>query len=448
MGRMRDGAVRPAVEDASMDSIETLIVGGGQAGLALSYELTRAGREHVVLERARLVERWRSERWDSLTLLSPNWMTRLPGWHYAGSDPDGFMHRDEVVGFYEAYAAAFAAPVQTEVNVTSVDVDTSRGDYLVATDRGTWRARNVVVATGMFQQPRLPGWSSQLPPAIVQVHSSHYRNPYQLPPGAVLVAGSGASGFQIAEELNRQGRRVYFSLGRHERLPRRYRGHDVMWWLDQMGIFDQLAATPTDHWQHASAARSASPPSPALTGVGGGHDLDPHRLAADGVALLGRTAGMNDGVLSIAPDLTESLRAGDAGFLAWRQRIDGYIRANAIDVHAAPDPDLWPISSAEREPLNHVDIRAAAVSAIVWATGFRADFSWVHAPVLEDGRPVHYRGVTEAPGLFFLRIAPFYKRRATLIDGLDEDAGFLADQIVRDRPQALADLVRSASGSH
>jgi putative flavoprotein involved in K+ transport len=428
-----------------MESIDTVIVGGGQAGLALSHELARAGREHVVLERARLVERWRSERWDSLTLLSPNWMTRLPGWHYAGPDPDGFMHRDEVVGFYERYAASFAAPVHTGVTVASVDVDDGGRGYLVTTDRDTWRARNVVVATGMFQQPRLPAWASQLSPDIMQVHSSRYRNPRQLALGAVLVVGSGASGFQIAEELNRHGRRVYFSLGRHERLPRRYRGHDVMWWLDRMGIFDQLASTPTDHWQHASAASAASPPSPALTGVDGGHDLDLHRLAADGVVLLGRITGATSGRLSIAPDLTENLRAGDAGFLAWQQRIDAYIRANGIDAPPAPEPEVLPISSSEAQPLDRLDGQVAGISAVVWATGFGSDFAWIHAPVLEDGRPVHYRGVSEAPGLFFLRIAPFYKRRATLIDGLDEDAGFLAEQIVSARPHAFADLVRSAA---
>jgi putative flavoprotein involved in K+ transport len=429
-----------------MESIDTLIVGGGQAGLALSHELARAGREHVVLERARLVERWRSERWDSLTLLSPNWMTRLPGCHYGGPDPDGFMHRDEVVGFYEAYATSFAAPVRTGVTVTSVDVDDGARGYRVATSHGTWRARRVVVATGMFQQPRFPAWASQLPPDIMQVHSSRYRNPRQLAPGAVLVVGSGASGFQIAEELNRQGRRVYFSLGRHERLPRRYRGHDVMWWLDRMGIFDQLAAaTPTDHWQHATASPSGSPPSPALTGVDGGHDLDPHRLAADGVVLVGRITGITAGRLSIAPDLTENLRAGDAGLLAWQQRIDAYIRANGIDAAPALEPEALPISSSEAQPLDQLDGQAAGLSAVVWATGFGSDFAWIHAPVLEDGRPVHYRGVTEAPGLFFLRIAPFYKRRATLIDGLDEDAGFLAEQIVGARPHAFADLVRSAA---
>jgi putative flavoprotein involved in K+ transport len=412
------------------ESIETVIVGGGQAGLALSHELQSAGREHVVLERGRTVERWRSERWDSLTLLSPNWMTRLPGQHYDGPDPDGFMLRDEVVRFFERYVASLRARVHEGVTVESVGTRDD-GAFDVGTDHGSWRARNVVVATGMFQLPQLPAWGAKLPSTVLQLHSSHYRGPAQLPPGAVLVVGSGASGFQIAEELNHHGRRVFFSLGRHERPPRRYRGKDVMGWLEQMGVFDQVTSSPTDRWQRANGASEAKlPPSPALTGVAGGHDLDPHQLAADGVLLLGRLAGLDAGVLGIAPDLQQSLAAGDASYMAWRDRIEGYIRLNEVRAPEEPPARRYAMSESERTPIDRLDVRANGLSAVVWATGFATDFSWVHAPVFQpDGHPMHYRGVTDTPGVYFLRIAPFYKRKATLIDGVEEDAGFLAEQI-------------------
>jgi putative flavoprotein involved in K+ transport len=411
-------------------STETVIVGGGQAGLALSHELQHAGREHVVLERGRSVERWRSERWDSLTLLSPNWMTRLPGQHYDGADPDGFMPRDEVVRFFERYAASFNAPVCEGVNVTFVD-PLEEGGYLVRTDLGNWRAENVVIATGMFQSPRLPTWSAEIPRHVFQIHSSHYREPGLLPPGPALVVGSGASGFQIAEELERHGRQVFFSVGRHERPPRRYRGCDTMWWLEQMGVFDQVTSSPADRWQHPASTPPASlPPSPALTGVGGGHDLNPHQLAADGVVLLGRVKGIYDDSLSIAPDLAQSLHDGDASYMAWRERIDAFIQANNISAPQKSPPPVYPTSPAERSPLERLDLQANEISTVVWATGFLTDFSWIHAPVFgDDGRPLHFRGVTRSNGLYFLRIAPFYKRKATLIDGVEEDAAYLAERL-------------------
>jgi putative flavoprotein involved in K+ transport len=420
-------------------TVETVIVGGGQAGLALSHELRSAGHEHVILERGRSVERWRSERWDSLTLLSPNWMTRLPGQHYSGADPDGFMARDAVVNFFETYARSFGAPVYEGVNVLRVD-RTDCGRFSIETDGGNWQATNVVIATGMFQHASLPAWSQEIPPSVYQLHSSQYRNPRGLPPGAVLVVGSGASGFQIAEELNHHGRQVFFSLGRHERPPRRYRGKDTMWWLEQMGIFDQVTATPADRWHQPTAGQSATvPPSPALTGVGGGHDMDPHQLAAGGVELLGRVAAVDDGVLSIAPDLRGSLSAGDASFLAWRERMEAYIQANQISAPEERPISVSPMSTAETTPLERLDLHANGVSGVVWATGFHTDFGWVHARVFDEaGHPLHYRGVTNIPGLYFLRIAPFYKRRATLIDGLEEDAAYIAESILSASALSLA----------
>jgi putative flavoprotein involved in K+ transport len=349
------------------------------------------------------------------------------------------MARDEVVNFFESYAWSFDAPVHEGVNVLAID-RTDGGRYSIRTDHGVWQAVNVAIATGMFQHPSVPAWSQEIPPAVFQQHSSHYSKPGALPPGAVLVIGSGASGFQIAEELNHHGRQVFFSVGRHERPPRRYRGRDTMWWLEQIGVFDQVTATPTDRWQQPVASPPAMvPPSPALTGVRGGHDLDPHQLAAHGVVLLGRVAGMDAGVLSIAPDLLESLSAGDAGFHAWRERMQTYIQTYQISAPEEPPVSVYPVSAAEASPLDRLDLGANRITSVVWATGFHTDFRWIHAPVFDDkGHPLHYRGVTRVPGLYFLRIAPFYKRRATLIDGLEEDAGYVAESILAEAAISLA----------
>ncbi len=405
-----------------VEQVETVIVGGGQAGLSLSHELVRAGREHVVLERGRLVERWRSERWVSLTLLSPNSLTRLPGHHYRGPDPDGFMGRDEVVRFFEDYAASFDPPVQTGVTVIAVDVDDGVGGYLVRTDRGDIRARNVVLATGTFQKPRLPQAARDFPPDIVQVHSSAYRNPEQLPPGAVLVVGSGASGFQIAEELNARGRRVYFSLGRQFLLPRRYRGQDILVWGEMVGLWEQAPPPP--------APGSRGTTSPALTGVGGGHDLDPRRLAADGAVLLGHVVGLSDGVLAIAPDLPQNIADGEAGLRQLKGRLDGYIQAHGLDAHVEPEPAPLPKPAEEERPIERLDLRAAGITSVVWATGFELDMGWVHAPIFDGPRPVHEWGVTPSPGLYALGLPPIQKIKVAFILGLEEAVDRVAEHLL------------------
>src|SRR5215213_6620377 len=271
------------------ERIETVVIGGGQAGLALSYCLTRLDHEHVILERGRRAERWRSERWDSLTLLSPNWMTQLPGGRYQGNDPDGFVGRNWVVWFLEDYAAAFQAPLRCGVRVESVQPDDGDSRYLVRTTdlahggAATIAARNVVVATGAFQHPRIPPLSAALPTGVLQLSSRDYRNPAQLPAGAVLVVGSGASGLQICEDLSASGRTVYLSVGRCQRWPRRYRGRDIAAWLHALGIFDEVGRR---HYMDPKYGCTA-----VLTGVRGGHDLDYNRLAAEGVILMGRLRG-------------------------------------------------------------------------------------------------------------------------------------------------------------
>jgi putative flavoprotein involved in K+ transport len=269
-----------------MDRIETVIVGGGQAGLALSFWLRQLGREHIILERARLAERWRSERWDSLAFQFPNWALSLPGYAYSSSDPDGFALRDDVVRFLEDYAANIHAPIRLGVTATAVRQN-EEGNYRLSleTDQGRWQARNVVLATGPFQKPSIPSYSAALPEGVMQLHSRDYRKPCQLPPGAVLVIGAGTSGTEIAHELNQSGRAVYLSVGTYRKALRRYRGRDIFWWIEELKLWDR----PLE--PHIPGRLDGVP---LLTGLNGGFDIDPRRLAEQGVTLFGRAHGVCD----------------------------------------------------------------------------------------------------------------------------------------------------------
>ena len=310
-----------------VEHCETVVVGGGQAGLALSYHLRRLGSEHVILERARVAERWRSERWDSLAFQFPSWSIRLPGHAYETDDPEGFAPRDEIVRFLERYHELVKAPVRTGVNVRAVSVKPGSSRLLVETDDGSLEAANVVVATGPYQEPALPPPSADMPSHLVQVHSSRYRNPAALPPGAVLVVGSGASGCQIAEDLAAAGRRVYLSVGRHSRMPRRYRGHDIFWWLDVIGRLDHTVD------DRPPATRGVNP---LVTGAGGGHDIDLRRYAAEGMVLLGHLRGVHDGRLVLAPDLDAELARGDEAFAAVTTLVDEHVLKTGL---GAPEDD-------------------------------------------------------------------------------------------------------------
>ena len=411
------------------ERIETVIIGGGQAGLALSSCLTRLGREHVILERGRLAERWRSERWDSLTLLSPNWMTQLPGAGYQGNNPDGFVGRDWVVQFLEDYAAAFEAPLRCSVRVESVEPQAETARYLVQTsdlvqDRtATIAARNVVVATGAFQHPRIPPLNAALPAGVLQLSSRDYRNPAQLPPGAVLVVGSGGSGSQIAEELREHGRTVYLSIGRCQRWPRRYRGKDIWTWFNDMGLLDEVGRR---HYIDPSYGCTA-----VLTGVRGGYDLDYDRFAVAGVTLVGHLQGYDNGTLYFADDLQERLDRWDESRTLLTGMIDAYIQQVGLDV----PPDTAPDGAASRdwrhrEPLLEVDLAARGISTVLWATGFSHDFHWLQMPVLDErGDPVQQRGVTALPGLYFLGLRRMYTVKSSFLFGVGEDATYLAEHI-------------------
>ena len=401
------------------EQVETIIIGAGQAGLVMSWHLSQRGCEHLVLERARIAERWRTQRWDSLYFQFPNWGLELPGHPpYAGGPPDAFAHRSEVWGFLEEYAAAIRAPLRCGVEVTALRGDENNG-YTLFTPHGTLRARSVVVATGPYQRARIPPLHRGLPPSVRQVHAGDYRNPTSLPEGAVVVVGSGASGCQIADELVEAGRRVYLCVGRHQRVPRRYRGRDAFWWRRELGMLDQTAAeVPPEHRL----------PPPLVTGVHGGYDVDLCQSAARGLSLLGHLQGIDDGRMHFADDLDAQLRAGDRSLDEFLVLVDQHVERNGLDVPLAPEraePSPSPIISPTQ-----LDVRGERIGSVVWATGYHLDFAWVELSVFNAaGEPIHTRGVTALEGLYFLGLPWLYKRKSTFLAGVGEDARFIADAI-------------------
>jgi putative flavoprotein involved in K+ transport len=412
-------------------SSETVIVGGGHAGLALSYHLGRIGRPHVVLERGRVAERWRSERWDSLMFQFPNWSLRLPGQEYRGDRPDGFATRKEVIAFIERYRDLVDAPVRTGVRVHRVR--TMDGGFRLETSDGDVDAANVVVATGPYQEPILPAVRHALSSTVFQVHASGYRNPAQLPSGAVLVVGSGASGCQIVEDLLAAGRTVYLSLGRHRRYPRRYRGHDMFWWVERIGALDQTLDERPD-------ARER--PNPLVTGVGGGHDIDLRDYAAAGVTLLGRLVDVSGWRLPLADDVAALLTAGDESVGVFTRAVDAYIARSGLAV-PPPSPSADRRAAEVPDPIRELDLAAAGITSVIWATGYRRDFSWIDAPVFDErGEPIHRRGVTGCAGLYFLGLPWLHKLKSSVLCGVGDDAAHLADHIAAGAPRPRPGLMR------
>src|SRR5690242_9765116 len=411
---------------------ETVIVGGGHAGLAMSHQLSRRGRAHVVLERGRVAERWRSERWDSLHFQFPNWSLALPGQPYDGPQPDAFSSREEVVAFIERYCAVTAAPVRTGVRVDAIRSAPGTDGFRLETSHGLLAASNVVVATGPYQEPVIPPPAGALPPRVTQVHSSAYRNPSRLPPGAVLVVGSGASGCQIVEDLLAAGRTVYLSVGRHRRFPRRYRGRDMFWWMERMGALDQTLAERPE-------ARGR--PNPLVTGVGGGHDIDLRDYAARGVTLLGRVEAVDGARLRLADDLNAQIAHGDEGVAAFTRSVDAYVARAGL---AAPEEALPAPPPSSVVAIRSLDLDASGITSVIWATGFRRDFSWIGLPVLDAaGEAVHRRGVTDCPGLYFLGLPWLHTLKSSVLCGVGRDALHLAEQIAaRVQTSALGPVLR------
>jgi putative flavoprotein involved in K+ transport len=399
---------------ATTHSTETAIVGAGQAGLALSRYLTDAGHDHVLLEQGRIGERWRSERWDSLVLLTPNRYNRLPG-SPEHADPDGFLARTDVVSYLRAYAGSFGAPVEEGVTVETVE---QAGDgFRIDTNRGVWRAANVVVATGDAAEPRVPAEAALAPAGLVQLHASGYRSPAGLPGGGVLVVGAGASGQQLALELARAGRSVVLAVGRHARIPRRYRGRDVWAWLDAAGHLDDAIDEQLD----PEAARRR--PSLALSGSNGGEELDLGGLSKLGVVVAGRLRGFDGHRAAFAPDLEASVAESDAGMRRVLARIDRH----AVDVLGQP-AETEPVADVVLPPAREsVDLRAERIESVVWATGYRRSYPWLRVPALDGaGEIVHHRGVTPVRGLFVLGLRFQWRRKSHFVGGVGEDAAFLA----------------------
>jgi putative flavoprotein involved in K+ transport len=398
--------------------IPTVIIGAGQAGLALSRCLTERGHEHVVLERGRIAERWHTQRWDSFRLLSPNWHTRLPGHRYDGPEPDGFMDRDQVIGMFRRYAESFRAPVRQN---TAVERVTRVGDHWqVATSGGVLTTDAVVVATGPHDLPRVPGLAAGLPWGMAQLHAASYRRPDQLPPGGVLVVGAGPSGQQLASELARHGRQVLLAVGGHRRVPRSYRGKDAFWWMEQTGAsnvtVDELDPSETRRPGHVVLAA--------------GRELSLDHLAAEGVTLLGRLEAIDGWRAHLRDDLADNRRAAEAGAIRFMETADLHAARAGLDLpDPGPRPSLAPPSWAIDAP-SSVDLRAGGIRTVLWATGYRRDYRWIDAPVVgQDGEPRHRRGVSPVPGVFFLGLTWQYRRSSASIDGVGRDARHLAEVI-------------------
>jgi len=402
---------------------EVLVVGGGQAGLAMSEHLGRLSIPHLVLERGRIAERWRSERWDSLVANGPAWHDRFPGREFERTPPDGFPGKEEIADYFVAYADQIAAPVRTGVEVREVRRNEGRPGFVAETSAGTIEAGFVVAATGPFQRPAIPPIVPQDAP-VTQIHSTGYRNPDALPDGAVLVVGAGSSGVQIADELLRAGRRVHLSVGPHDRPPRRYRGRDFVWWLGVLGKWD--AVTPPAGAEHVTIA---------VSGADGGHTVDFRRLAERGMVLLGRTESHEDGVIRFADDLARNIEAGDANYLALLDEADAWIARNGCDLPPEPEARLiGPDPDCVTNPIRSLDLAEAGIGTIIWATGFALDFGWLKVDAFDaDGRPRHQRGVSSEPGVYFLGLPWLSRRGSSFIWGVWHDAKFLADQIAIQR---------------
>jgi len=401
------------------EHVETLIVGGGQAGLTMSHMLSRRGRPHLVLERGRIAERWRSERWDGLRFQFPNWSVELPDFPFRCEGPHGFATSHEIVAYLEAYAGLIKPPIRCGVTVTGLRRHEGGKRLLAQTPSGSIVASNVVIATGPYQRPVLPHLLCG-DFDLFQVHASAYKTPTQLPSGAVLVVGSGASGAQIAEELLRAGRKVYLSVGRHKRMPRRYRGHDLIWWLREMA----LDRTPVEK-------RGLDATLPLITGAYGGHTIDFRAFAEHGIILLGRLKATEGTSLKFADDLDQSIAYGDAAYSAFLDLVDTYVERNRMCLPVEPaaraklaDPPCI------TTPIRELDIHAAGLGSLIWATGYAFDFGWIELPVLNaSGEAVHEHGVAPVPGVYFLGLPWLSKMNSSFLSGVGDDAARIAQHI-------------------
>lgn len=413
---------------------DTLVVGAGQAGVAMSEHLGKLGIPHLVLERHRIAERWRSERWDSLVANGPAWHDRFPGMEFPGYGPDEFVTKEDVADYFVAYAKMINAPIRTGVEVKRVVRQQGQPGFLVETSEGTIRAQRVVAATGPFQRPLIPVIAPQ-DAGLTQIHSAQYRNPEQLPEGAVLVVGSGSSGVQIADELQRAGRQVYLSVGAHDRPPRSYRGRDFVWWLGVLGAWDAAATEPGK--EHVTIA---------VSGARGGHTVDFRALGHQGITLVGVTQGFENGVARFAPDLADNIARGDDNLRQMLDAADAYIARHGLDLPEEPEARRRLADPAcVTHPLLSLDLAQAGVRTIIWATGFTVDYGWLQVDALDaKGKPRHQRGVSSEPGVYFLGLPWLSRRGSTFIWGVWHDAKYIADHIATQRTYSAYSAYRAA----
>jgi putative flavoprotein involved in K+ transport len=407
----------------SIEEVNTLIVGGGQAGLAMSEHLSNCGVPHLVLERHRIAERWRTERWDSLVANGPAWHDRFPGMEFSDIGPEAFAPKERVADYFVAYAEQIDAPIRCGVEVKEVQRNIGRPGFHVETSADVIEAINVVAATGAFQRPVIPPVVPE-EAEIMQIHSNAYRNPDQLPEGAVMVVGAGSSGVQIGDELMRAGKRVYLSVGPHDRPPRAYRDRDYCWWLGVLGKWDAAASEPGA--EHVTIS---------VSGAHGGLTVDFRRLAARGMTLVGMTKKFEDGVLSFAPDLADNIAHGDANYVSMLDEADAYVARNGLDLPEEPDArNIEPDPDCVTNPILELNLAEAGITSIIWATGFAVDYSWLNVDAFdEEGKPKHQRGISAEPGVYFLGLPWQSRRGSSFIWGVWHDAKYLADHISTQR---------------
>jgi putative flavoprotein involved in K+ transport len=403
--------------------VTTVVIGAGQAGLAMSRCLTDRSIDHVLLERGEVGNSWRRERWDSLRLLTPNWQARLPGFRYRGCDPDGYMSMPEVIDFIDAYADTLSAAVETGTAVTSVR---PQGDgYLVVTDRGDWRCQAVVLASGAFNVPLVPALSQAVPRSVAMLTPASYRNPAELEDGGVLVVGASATGLQLADEIHRSGRPVTLAAGGHVRMPRLYRGRDIQWWMDAAGLLDERYDEVDD------ITRARRVPSPQLVGTPERSTLDLNSLTDRGVSLVGRLTGIRDGVAQFSGSLRNVCQLADLKMNRLLGGIDEWAMRSGL-AGEVPEPERHAPTRVDDSPRLGLDLTSGAIRTIVWATGYRPDYSWLHVPVLDRrGRIRHDGGVVDAPGMYVLGLPYLRRRKSSFIHGAEDDTRELSAHLAR-----------------
>jgi putative flavoprotein involved in K+ transport len=419
--------------------ITTVVIGAGHAGLAMSRCLSERSIDHVVLERGQVAHTWRTERWDSLRLLTPNWQCHLPDYSYSGDDPDGYMTMSEVVDFVDRYARHVSAPVQTDTTVTSVQ---PAGDgYRVVTDQGDWHCRTVVLATGSCNIPKVPALAASVPAAITMVTPIEYRNPGQLPDGGVLVVGASATGIQLADEIHRSGRPVTLAVGEHVRAPRVYRGKDVQWWMAATGLLDER------YDQVDNITRVRNLPSFQLVGTPDRVTLDLNVLTGMGVKLVGRLAGINDGKAQFSGSLRNQCEMADLKLGRLLDTFDQWATAEGRDGEFGP-PERFAPTEVEPSPPLGLDLKRGEIRTIVWATGLGPDYSWLHVPALDrKGQLRHDGGVVEAPGLYVIGLPFLRRRKSSFITGASDDARDLTSHLAGYLDEGFDAVGRSTVGS-